>query len=308
MKRTFTISSALVFLLITFSAQAQFINRIKNAAERGVSRAIEKKVESEMEKLARRKLDKMFKDIYGTDNPDSIPGVDFEKMMASIYSDVEVDEAYDFEGFAVLEITGQDEKGKPNEPIQLSSYFSKDPKITAMKFTDETKKEDGTYVLIYDFNRNIAITLLENEGEKMRMAFAYDYAAMSQTGVTSVEDAEDVTFKKTGNSKVILGHECEEYLIETKENTTNYWVTKTPIIGNTPFWSQNNPFLTARMKDQHPDLFKNLPTGNMMEAHVVSKIDKSTVDMVTLELQEKNKQSFIMEDFPSIAKSMKEGK
>jgi hypothetical protein len=309
MKKTFRSFSALIFLLISFSVEAQFINRIKNAAERGVSRAIEKKVESEMEKVARRKLDKMFKDVYGTENTDSIPGLDFEKMMASIYNDVEVDESYDFEGYSILEITGTDEKGKANDPILLSSYFSKDPKITAMQFTDPDKKGDGSYVLIYDFNRSVGITLMENDGEKMRMAFAYDYAAMSQTGdVIDDEETEDVSFKKTGNSKVISGQECEEYLIETTENITNYWVTKKPIVGQNPFWSQNNPFLTARMQDKNPDLFNNLPTGNMMEAHVVSKIDKSTIDMVTKELDENRKQSFLMSDYPSISKSIQQEK
>ncbi len=308
MKRTFLFFSAFVFLLTSFSVNAQFINRIKNAAERGVSRAIERKVESEMEKIARRKLDKMFKDVYGTDDPNSVPGVDIEKMMSSIYNDIEVDESYGFEGFAILEITGSDEKGKQNEPIHLTSFYSKDPKITAMKFTDPEKKEDGTYVLIYDFNRNVGITLLENEGEKMRMTFAYDYAAMSlpdsAVGVSG-DEAEDVTFKKTGNSKIISGHECEEYLIETTENINHYWVTKTSITGQTPFWSQNNPFLTARMKDQNTDLFSNLPTGNMMEAHIISKVDQSKVDMVTIELEENNKQLFLMAEYPSMAKSMK---
>jgi len=142
----------------------------------------------------------------------------------------------------------------------------------------------------------------------MRMTFEYDYAAMSQTdspvGAEGTEN-DKVSFKKTGNSKIISGHECEEYLIETQENITNYWVTRTPLSGQTPFWSQNNPFLTARMKDQNPDLFNNLPAGNLLEAHVVSKIDKSTMDMVTLELQENSKQVFHMTDYPSIADSMK---
>lgn len=308
MKRIILFFAALPFMMTSFSVNAQFINRIKNAAERGVNRAIEKKVESEMEKIARRKLDKMFKDVYGTDNPDSLPGVDMEKMRASIYNDIEVEESYGFEGFAILEITGTDAKGKENEPTHLTAFFSKDPKITAMKFTDSEKKEDGTYVLIYDFNRNVGITLLENEGEKMRMTFEYNYEAMSQSDSPAGAEStgnEEVSFKKTGNSKVISGHECEEYVIETKENITNYWVTKTSLTGQTPFWSQNNPFLTARMKDQNPDLFNNLPTGNMMEAHVVSKVDKSTVDMVTIELQENTKKIFLMTDYPSIADSMK---
>jgi hypothetical protein len=308
MKRTFKLFATAVFLLTSFSVNAQFIKKIKNAAERGVGRAIEKKVESEMEKVARRKLDRMFKDVYGTDDPSSIPAVDFEKMMSSIYNDIEVDEAYDFEGFAILEITGLDEKGKQNEPIILTSYFSENPKITGMKFTDPDKKEDGTYILIYDFNRNVGITLLENEGEKMRMTFSYDYAAMSESmiseDVANSESIENVSFKKTGNTKTILGHECEEYLIETDENVTNYWVTKTSITGQTPFWSQNNPFLTARMKDQNPDIFNNLPTGNMMEAHVVSKVDNSKLDMVIIEFQENSKSHYLMADYPCITSNM----
>lgn len=308
MKRTLQFFTAAVFMLTPFSVNAQFINKIKNAAERGVSRAIEKKVESETEKIARRKLDKMFKDVYGTDDPSSIPNVDFEKMMSSVYNDIEVDESYDFKGFSTMEITGLDEKGKENEPMILTAYFSEKPNITGMKFTDSEKKEEGTYVLIYDFNRNVGITLLENEGEKMRMTFAYDYASMSEPVTSDESDnsegTDEVSFKKTGNSKMILGHECEEYLIETEENITNYWVTKTSITGQTPFWSQNNPFLTARMKDQNPDLFDDLPTGNMMEAHVVSKVNKSKIDMVTIELQENSKEQFLMADYPSIAKSM----
>ncbi|MCH6199176.1 DUF4412 domain-containing protein [Aquiflexum sp. LQ15W] len=308
MKITIQFFSAFVFLLTSFSVNAQFINKLKNAAERGVSRAIEKKVESEMEKIARRKLDKMFKDVYGTDDPSTIPTIDFEKLMSSIYNDIEVDDSYDFEGYSILEITGQDEKGKQNEPILLTSYFSINPEITGMKFTDPDKKEDGTYVLIYDFNRNAGITLLENEGEKMRMTFAYNYMEMSESVISEgIDDpkVEDVTFKKTGNSKTISGLECEEYLIETEENITHYWVTKTPITGRTPFWSQNNPFLTARMKDQNPDMFNNLPNGNMMEAHVVSKVDKSKIDMVTVELKENSKERFVMADYPSITQSMK---
>jgi hypothetical protein len=141
------------------------------------------------------------------------------------------------------------------------------------------------------------------------MAFGYNYAAMSQDGeIMDQGEAEDVTFKKTGNTKEISGHECEEYLIETEENITNYWVTKTPITGHTPFWSQNNPFLTARLKEQNPDLFNNLPSGNMMEAHVVSKLDKSTTNMTTVELHENSSQTFLMADYPSITTAMKEEK
>jgi hypothetical protein len=42
--------------------------------------------------------------------------------------------------------------------------------------------------------------------------------------------------------------------------------------------------------------------------HVVSKADKSTVNMVTVELQENSKKNFNMADYPSFAKAMQQEK
>jgi hypothetical protein len=300
----------LLILIIFFSTSvesyAQFAKQLQKAAERGVSRAIERKVESEMEKLAMRQLNKVFKDVYGTDDMGRIPGMDIEKIMQAIQNDVEVDESYNFTGYSILEITGLDEKGKPIDPVNLKSYFSEDSNITGMEFSEKSKKNSDTYIMIFDFNRNISITLFENDGQKMRMAFGYDYAAMSQAvdldGVIT-DDGDDInaSFKKTGNSKKILGYDCEEYLVETDENITRYWVTKNPITGQASFWGQNNPFLTARMKSQNPSLFENLPSGNMMEAHMESKKDKSIVEMKVNDLKENEPKNFLMAEYPGMA-------
>ncbi len=298
-----------ISLSVSFNSHAQFADRLKKAAERGVSRAIEKKLETEMEKLAMRQLNKVFKDVYGTEDPSSLPGVDMDKIMKSIGSDVEVDESYDFSGFATLEITGVDEKGKPIEPVLFKSYFSENPNITGMEFSENNKKQEDLYVMILDFNRNLSISLFENEGQKMRMAFEYNYAQMSAAVPT--EDMEepinetDVSFKKTGNSKTILGFDCDEYLIETEENQTNYWVTQKPINGQASFWAKNNPFLTSKMEENNPGLFENLPTGNMLEAYIVSKKDKSVMEMKVLEINENEARSFIMAEYPGMVNIIK---
>ena len=298
---------AVFFSLLPLAVNAQFVNRLKNAAERGISRAIEKKVESEMEKVARRQLDKMFKNVYGIDPADSSNSDRINEIMQSIYSDVEVAESYDFIGYSIIEFTGVDEKGKPIDPFQLTSYLSADPKLTGMQFKGEESKksEEGTFTLIYDFNRNVAITLMVNDGQQMRMAYAYDPEMLSAPVETPIEagelENESVKFEKTGNTKTILGYECDEYLIETDENTTLYWVTQSPINSTPSFWGQNNPFMTARMKASNPIILGQLPAGNMMEAHVTSKKDKSKFDMQAVEIQPDKSQSFVMAEYPSIA-------
>jgi hypothetical protein len=296
----------LLFSISTASVQAQFVNRLKNAAERGISRAIEKKVESEMEKVARKQLDKVFKDVYGVDPADSANNERINQIMQSVYSDVEVAESYSFDGFSMIEFTGIDEKGKDIEPFQLTSYLSSDPKITAMEFkSEESKKsEEGKFTLIYDFNRNVAITLMVNEGQQMRMAYGYDAEMLSAPvetpSATGQQANESVKFEKTGNTKTILGYQCDEYLIETDESTTLYWVTQSPVNSTPSFWTQNNPFLTARMKSSNPAMLGQLPSGNMMEAHVTSKKDKSKFDMQVIEIQPDKNQSFVMAEYPSI--------
>lgn len=299
--------TVLVFLAFSPNGQAQFVNRLKNAAERGISRAIEKKVESEMEKVARRQLDKMFKNVYGIDPSDSANNERINQIMQSVYSDVDVAESYNFDGFSTIQFSGIDENGKDIEPFQLTSYLSSDPKITAMEFKgEETKKsEEGKFTLIYDFNLNVAVTLMVNEGQQMRMAYGYDAEMLSAPVETPNEAGaatnESVKFEKTGNTKTILGLQCDEYLIETDENTTLYWVTQSPVNSTPSFWAQNNPFMTARMKSSNPAILGQLPSGNMMEAHVTSKKDKSKFDMQVIDIQPDKAQSFIMAEYPSIA-------
>lgn len=304
MKTTIKLLTLLFFIISTLDSQAQFAKQLQKAAERGVARAVERKVEIEVEKMAMRQLNKLFKDVYGTEDMEKIPGMDIGKIMASIQNDVEVDESYNFTGYSILEMTGLDEKGKPIDPVILKAYLSEDSNITGLEFSEKDSKTSDTYVMILDFNRNISISLFENEGQKMRMAFDYDYAAMSQgvdIGDSNEGDDPNVSFKKTGNSKNIMGYDCEEYLVETDENITRFWVTKTPIAGQASFWGQNNPFLTARMKDHNPDLFKNLPSGNMMEAFMESKKDKSIMEMKVTDLKENQPNSFLMAEYPGMA-------
>jgi glycine cleavage system aminomethyltransferase T len=56
------ISILLSFCILSFSAEAQFINKIKNAAERGVQNAIADKAEEAAYKLAQRQLEKQLAD------------------------------------------------------------------------------------------------------------------------------------------------------------------------------------------------------------------------------------------------------
>lgn len=297
-----------IFLVNPFFADAQIMNRLKRAAERGVTRAVEKTVENEAEKLAKRQLQKAFEGLYGEDG---MPGMDWDKVLSGISSDVEVADQYSFTGYTILEITGKDDKGKDIEPMTMKAFLTEDVQVMGMEVDmDQGKKnkKDGAAVMIYDFSRNASIILMENEGEKQRMAYGIDLVKMSE-GLEVEEDPEntetgDYTFNKTGKTKTINGYSCEEYVYDSEEGTGAYWITKEPIQGKNTFWGSDNPFLTSKMKNNNSSYFKDMPQGNLMEMNYESKIDKSIVDMKVIEINDSQKQVFNMSDYPSVFAGM----
>ncbi|MFD2203377.1 DUF4412 domain-containing protein [Shivajiella indica] len=281
------------------------MKRLKDAAERGVSRAVEKRVETEMEKLAQRQLEKVFRDVYG---PSGMPGVDINKVLEGISQDVAISDSYEFTGYSVIEITGIDDKGKTVEPTMMRSFLSDDALVIGMEIeNEETKKEEMKTVLIYDLERNASIILMDSKGEKSRMAYGIDLAKIEESVENdSISEGYEVSFRKTGNTKTILGYNCEEFETEDEDGKALYWVTDHPIKGRNTFWGESNPILAARMQSQKNINFKDLPKGNMMELNYVSKKDKSNLWMKVIELNDDSEQKFIMSDYPNVFAGMQE--
>ena len=297
----------LILLLATFTfhqVHAQLVNRIKNAAERGVSRAIEKKVENEVEKMARRKLDKAFEGITGPDGG-TPPGMDIDKILGAMSENVDVADSYSFLGFLTMEISGTDERGKSFSPTIMKSYLSASPEISGMEFEDKEQKKRSMAIMIFDLEKRASIILLDSEGEKSSIAYGYDYLALSEGASDEEWEGEDqtVVFKKTGNTKSIKGYTCEEFLMETEDGTAHTWVTTTPVKGSTNLWGESNPYFGNKVKYSNPELFRNMPKGNIFEVDYKSKTDKSSMLMSLVDIDENAAQTFSMKDYPNILKT-----
>jgi hypothetical protein len=302
-----TVTLAIIFIFLHVSSEAQIMRRLKDAAERGVSRAVEKKVESEMEKLAQRQLEKVFRDVYG---PTGMPGVDLNKIMKGISMDVPVADSYEFTGFSVIEVTGIDAKGKPVDPAIMRSFLSENALVIGMEIeNEESKKGENKTILIYDLEKNASIILLESKGEKSRMAYGIDLNTLEE-GIedmdSEVDENYEVSFRKTGNTRTILGYACDEFETEDGDGKATYWVTEHPIKGRSTFWGESNPYLNARMQNQKNVNFKELPKGNMMELFYSSKKDNSNMTMKVIELNDDFHQNFIMADYPNVFAGMQE--
>ncbi|MFC0261664.1 DUF4412 domain-containing protein [Fontibacter flavus] len=298
---------SLIFINLPFQAHSQLMRKLKQAAERGVSNAIEKKVESETEKIAQRQLEKVFTGIYG---PEGLPGMDMGKILEGISADVPVADAYHFTGFSIMEFTGKDEKGKIQEPTNIKTFFSDNQSTLGMEIENKDKKSnESDPIIIYDLERNASIILFENEGKKTRMAYGLDLNKIAE-GVelddAESEDDELPKFRKTNNTKTILGYLCEEYEVEDEEGKASYWFTEKPIQSRSLFWGASNPFLSAKMKNQPMESFKNMPQGNLMEMHYTSLKDKSEILMTILAINENHPQTLEMAEYQNAFAGMQE--
>lgn len=295
----------LVLCFLSSSAEAQFINKIKNAAARGVQNAVADKAEQEAYKLAQRQLEKQLAGLYGENAEGSPVNLDMGKIMAGMGENVPTESQYDFAGYGVMEMNYVDEKGKTQDPIILKAYMAKGTGYTAMEFSDP-KKPASLTTMIFDMNNQATILLMDNEGSKNSISYKLDFDSIQETATDSISmEAKDFTIEKTGKTKTILGYPCEEYFIKTEDGEGFYWVTKEPVGGYTSFWSQNSPFASSQTQKKYAKQFKNVPEGNFMEMYWTAT-DGSKMDMKVIEIEESNAKTFQMAEYPNIMQASAE--
>jgi len=304
MKRSLSLYFVLFFVVTPIVTEAQLLNKIRRAAEQGVSNAVERRVEREVENATQRQLEKAFGEMYGTDADVGGAGVDFSKIMKGINMNVPTEDSYSFTGMAEMEMTGTDEKGKALDPVIMRTFLNENSEYSGMEFSSADQQTDGLEktIMIFDMKNNASIILVENEGQKSRMSFGLDYQAIGETAMENdtLIHSEDFEFKKTGKTKTIAGHLCEEYYAETEEYTGSYWVTQQPVAGIGSFWGKNSPFLTKKMKSSNKNYFDKLPPGDILEINSKSKSDKSTMNMTMTNIDNSVSNSFVMADYPNM--------
>lgn len=293
----------LFFILSPFMADAQILNRVRRAAEQGVSRAVEKRVEKEVENVAQRQLEKAFRNIYGDDADNTDAPFDVSKIMKGININVPTEDVYNFTGVAEMEMTGTDEKGKAIDPILMTSFITENSDFSAMEFSsNEKKKKEGLEktIMIFDMKNNASIILMENEGEKTRMALGLNYDLHESIIENDTLSFEDVQFEKTGRTKTIAGYPCDEYKAENEEYVAFYWATQDAIGGIGTFWGKNSSFLSKKMKTANKEYFERLPDGDILEITSQNKEDKTTWNMTMTSVDTSKATNFVMADYSNM--------
>jgi hypothetical protein len=126
-----------------------------------------------------------------------------------------------FEGKVVFDVQDAGE-------IQVMDYYAKDK-----KFRMEMPDKGGT--ILFDSNKMMMYVLMDKE--KMYMESQMMPLSMSGAGKVS----------KTGETKTILGHECEKFVFEQEDLTGEAWMTKD--LGAFIFFMESQQSMPAWQKE-----------------------------------------------------------
>jgi hypothetical protein len=262
--------------MLAFQSQAQLLKKIQNAAANAASNAANEKASKAGSSA-------------------------FEGMMGSMMEPATTESEYAFTGFMVMEVVSTDKRGKSEDPVQIQYLLSKQPEFMAMNFKDP-KKPENTTTTIMDTKNQAMVMLMSADGQKSSFAIKMDYEKMQGLVDEEAEDQlenPDYKLTKTGNSKTILGYDCEEWLVVTEDGEGRYWVTEDPIDGLSMFSPQSNPMVSNKTVERYSSMFSNAPKGSFMEMIFTEK-DGSKTDMKVIEIETNSPRKYNLSEFPNM--------
>jgi len=286
-------------LFIAQSAFAQIgLDRIKNQAGNALGNAIDRKIETEMNKMADKAVNKYWDRVLGKYYQGAFEGADGKGGFPFILSDDVTTEAnYNFTNNVVVKVDSYKKNGKLDNSMNMTMHFAGSDFYMGTQIEDgDAKKNKEEMFIVNDFKNKAMIILMNNNGEKMSMAYSLliDEKALAEMTETEVEnETPNLTYTKIG-TKTIMGYTCQGYAYEDDDSKSEVWATDTDIYGI------QSMFNMQKFGKDSPALPDGYPSGALME---VTSIDKKSNEKSVMQVVEINKSATLnirMSDYPKI--------
>lgn len=210
-----------------------------------------------------------------------------EESNSMFGGDAEVEDGYNFDHNMLLNIDTYNKKGKQQDPMDMRMYFS-DAKPN---FGMQIEMEGSKNFIIYDMETYQVVSLIDNGGQKIGMAMKLNPEKIEEKLNKASKDNQDTVeykFVKTGNSKVISGYNCDEYVMDSTKSDPewdqSFWVTD-ELDAN---WTENMAKMAAsnKMMAQKFEIPEGYPEGTIIQ--IVSESTKNQEKSI-MTVQEYNK-------------------
>jgi hypothetical protein len=281
----------LISFLSINNLEAQLLKKLKNRVKEATEDVIADKAAEKAAQESGKVLDSLL-DI----DPDYQPQYpqQIEQMMAAGSENIPVEESYLFNTKVTYKMTMTDEK--KSSVVNYEMWFSEKEAYMATKVESDENTDSrdmpSSVISILDDKNQAMIILMEEQ----KMAQLISMSKIKDIAVEENEiDANDTDFKrikKTGNTKKILGYDCEEFMSENESNKFSFWVTKELAL------FQKNMFFNVS-QSLGGNTFEDIPQeaqGFMMEMNYENLSNNEKGNMIVVDIQNQDK-TILMADY-----------
>ncbi|PKL86344.1 MAG: hypothetical protein CVV22_02420 [Ignavibacteriae bacterium HGW-Ignavibacteriae-1] len=271
--------------LITTDASAQgFLNKLKNKAIESATKKTEERIEKKMDEKIDEGLDEAedsMKSNQESTKQDEDSDAAAARMMSKMFgggADVKLPENYNFDGYFAMETeTVQGDKRKLNTKMKM--HLDKSGDNVGMEIIEADGKkmdEKAKSFMIFDNELKSMVTLTQSGDMNMAMIMNLEgFADMADSLVE--EKSDNVKINKTGKTKSILGYNCDNYIIESEDGTTDAWISHEIKMSTFKAFQ----FLQSQQKKKNSP-YSSVRDGFVLEAETTLKGEKDkTVMRVT---------------------------
>ena len=237
----------LAFIFIPAISQNPLEKLSKKARQKAEKKAaaqtdknIDKKMDEEIDKSFNHIEKKYDKHKNKKDNSSHNKAFnDFLNQMTNSNTPVKTRVKYAFNTSVSMEFKNYDNEGNLENVGNMITFYNPDEDYMAYTFVNgdvQLPKNDqvGTFILDY---KNHSTIILRDDGSMTGIAYGMgdminedDVKEISEENpdIKDIENNKDIEslLKKTGNTKKILGYNCEEYKFDNEELTSDMWITK----------------------------------------------------------------------------------
>ncbi|MFZ0489782.1 MAG: DUF4412 domain-containing protein [Salegentibacter sp.] len=270
MKKIFLLILSL-FLLST-TAEAQFLKKLKKKVERRVEDAVTDNVADKAANEADKSVNKMWTMDFGKSG---VP------MMGEPVDPELIPETYNFDWIYNMHIKTQ---GKDMDML----YHLKENQ----PYVGIEMPQASNMLMVMDSKNNISVMFMESNGNKMMTA--------TQMNTDTSKESEDEFYKDAKLTKIgkktILGYDCQGYQIENNEYIFKFYVTdETPINFTEVFAAQKKDMPTGFKEEWLKD-----GKGMMLEMNMTDKKRPENATQMTCTKLEKSPFSISKADYSNM--------
>lgn len=227
----------LLLCAVSLYAEAQIItpskigNRIKQRIEERAAENVYRRVDNGVDKAVDgvfETADKSAKDVVSgnEDNDQEAATRAMSGLLGGIGKSLPPEENYVFENSYTMKVTSTG--GKESGDMLVTYYFKNNApymgaryKMTSVKGEQPAGQLDA---MIFDFDKESVYTFMNNDGQKVMMGMSYANAKNMEDYAN--KKMEESVYTKTGQTKTIIGHRCDGYLLTQGKDETLLWVSQ----------------------------------------------------------------------------------